>query len=91
MILLRAVADPFVVAAPAGVRVRTRLVTDQADAAVLGSAGEYLGSLAGADLAVRCSQGRLDARGRAASRKGRKQALTASATLRWAISDSLLR
>ena len=63
---------------------RTRLVAGAADAAVLRSVGECLGSLAGADLAVRCSQGRLDARGRAASRKQRKQALTAGATSRWA-------
>jgi hypothetical protein len=82
--LLRPIADPFVVAVPAGVRVRTRLVAGAADEAVLRSVGEYLGSLAGADLAVRCSQGRLDARGRAASRKQRKQALTAGATSRWA-------
>jgi IS605 OrfB family transposase len=84
MTSLRAIADPFVVAAPAGVRVRTRLVAGEADAAVLRSAGKCLGSLAAADLAVRCSQGRLDARGRAASRKDRKQALTAGATSRWA-------
>ena len=63
---------------------RTRLVADEADAAALRSVGEWLGSLAGADLAVRCSQGRLDARGRAASRKVRKQALTTGATSRWA-------
>jgi IS605 OrfB family transposase len=81
---LRAIADPFVVGGPAGVRVRTRLVAGEADAAVLRSVGKYLGSLAGADLAVRCSQGRLDAEGRAESRKDRKQALTASATSRWA-------
>jgi hypothetical protein len=82
--LLRAIADPFVAAAPAGVRVRTRLVAGEADADVLRSVGEYLGSLAGGDLAVRCSQGRLDAKGRAVSRKERKQALTAGATSRWA-------
>jgi len=64
--------------------VRTRLMADEADAAVLRLLGEHLGSLAGADLAVRCSQGRLDAGGRAASRKERKQTLTASSTSRWA-------
>jgi hypothetical protein len=82
--LARAIADPFVVAAPAGVRVRTRLVAGEADAAVLRSVGEHLGSLAGGDLAARCSQGRLDARGAAVSRKKRKRALTARATSRWA-------
>jgi IS605 OrfB family transposase len=46
--------------------------------------GEHLGALAAADLDVRCEQGRLDAWAAAASRRERKQALTASATSRWA-------
>ena len=44
-----------------------------ADAAVLRAAGEHLGSLASADLAARCAEGRLDAKGRAGSRRVRKQ------------------
>ncbi|MGH7732677.1 MAG: hypothetical protein ACREOE_02980, partial [Gemmatimonadales bacterium] len=81
---LRAIADPFVVAAPGGARVRTRLVLDDSDAVVLAAVGEHLGSLASTDLARRCSQGHLDARGRASSRRERKQATTADCSSRWA-------
>jgi IS605 OrfB family transposase len=51
---------------------------------VLGEVGEYLGSLASADLAARCAEGRLDAGQRARSRQLRKQALTAKSSSRWA-------
>ena len=44
----------------------------------------HLGMLAGRDLAARCAEGRLDARGRAESRRERKQALTAASSSRWA-------
>ena len=44
---LRAIAAPFVVAPPSGVRVRTRLMASPEDAAVLGALGRYLASLAG--------------------------------------------
>jgi hypothetical protein len=54
------------------------------DEAVLRAVGNYLGSLAGRDLAVRCAEGRLDARGRAESRAARKRALTAESSSRWA-------
>jgi hypothetical protein len=81
---LRTIAEPFVVAPPAGARVRTRLRVPDADAAVLREAGEHLGSLASADLAARCAEGRLDAKGRAGSRRMRKQALTAQSSSRWA-------
>jgi len=81
---LREIAAPFVVAGPAGARVRTRLRLDDRDAEVLTALGRYLGSLAGADLARRSAQGRLDARQQAASRRVRKQALTASSSSRWA-------
>jgi IS605 OrfB family transposase len=81
---LRQVAGPFVVAPPAGARVRTRLVLCDADGSVLRAVGEHLGALAGADLGVRCRPGRLDARAAAQSRRGRKRALTARATARWA-------
>ena len=67
---LRPIADPFVAAAPAGVRVRTRLRVSAQDEAVLRAAGRHLGSLAGRDLAARCGEGRLDAKGRAASVAG---------------------
>jgi IS605 OrfB family transposase len=77
-------ASPFVAAAPAGARVRTRLRVSAQDAAVLWAVGGHLGSLAGRDLAVRCAQGRLDARGKAVSRAVRKRALTAACSSRWA-------
>ena len=81
---LRPVAAPFVAAAPAGARVRTRLRVSGQDEEVLRAAGRHLGSLAGRDLAARCSEGRLDARGRAGSRARRKRALTAESSSRWA-------
>ena len=81
---LRSIAAPFVAAAPAGRRVRTRLRVSAGDEAVLRAAGTHLGSLAGRDLAARCAEGRLDARARAASRARRKRALTAQSSSRWA-------
>ena len=81
---LRPVAAPFVAAAPAGARVRARLRVSAVDAAVLRATGRHLGSLAGRDLAARCAEGRLDAKGRAMSRAARKRALTAEASSRWA-------
>jgi IS605 OrfB family transposase len=81
---LRQIAGAFVVAPPAGTRVRTRLRVSGTDAAVLREVGGYLGSVASADLAARCAEGRLDARHRARSRQGRKQELTAKSSSRWA-------
>jgi hypothetical protein len=81
---LREIAVPFVVAAPAGARVRTRLRVTSEDAVVLRAAGMHLGSLASADLAARCAEGRLDGKGKAASRAERKRALTAHSSSRWA-------
>ena len=81
---LRVVAGPFVVAAPAGARVRTRLRVSGQDEAVLRAAGAHLGSLASADLAARVREGGLDARCRAASRRERKRALTGVSSSRWA-------
>ncbi len=46
--------------------------------------GQSPGALAGKDLAVRCAEGRLDARDRARSRAVRKRALTAGSSSRWA-------
>jgi len=59
---LRPIAAPFVVAAPAGARIRTRVRTDTDDDAVLEALGSHLGALAGADLARRCAEGPLDAK-----------------------------
>ena len=81
---LRPIAAPFVAAAPGGARVRARLRVCAQDEAVLWAAGAYLGSLAGRDLAARCAEGRLDAKGRARSRAVRKRALTAASSSRWA-------
>ncbi len=81
---LRAVAAPFVAAVPAGARVRTRLRLSPADEAVLRAAGTHLGSLASRDLKARCREGRLDAEGRAVSRRERKRALTVGSSSRWA-------
>jgi hypothetical protein len=80
---LRPVAAPYMAAAPDGARVRARLRVCARDEAVLWAAGAYLGSLAGSDLAVRCAEGRLDAKGRARSRAVRKRALTAASSSRW--------
>ena len=84
MTALRRVDVPFVAAAPAGARVRTRLRVSEQDAHVLAAVGTHLGSLAGRDLAARCAEGRLDAKRRAGSRAVRKQALTADSSSRWA-------
>jgi hypothetical protein len=81
---LRGIRAPFLVAAPSGARVRTRPRVSPRDAAVLEAAGRHLGSLAAGDLAARCAEGRLDAKGRAVSRRVRKRALTARASSRWA-------
>ena len=81
---LRAISAPFVAAAPAGARVRTRLRASDQDARVLAAVGAHLGSLASADLAARVREGRLDGAGRAASRRERKRALTAGSSSRWA-------
>jgi hypothetical protein len=81
---LRPIAAPFVVARPVGARVRTRLPVSGDDERVLRAVGEQLGRLAGSDLARRGSEGRLDAKARAASRRERKRALTAASSSRWA-------
>ena len=81
---LRPIGAPFVAAAPAGARVRTRLRVSGQDAPMLAAVGAHLGSLASADLAARVREGRLDAAGRAASRRERKRALTAESSSRWA-------
>jgi IS605 OrfB family transposase len=81
---LRAISAAFVVAVPAGARVRTRLRVKAEDEAVLRATGRYLGSLAGRDLAARVREGWLDARGQAVSRRERKRALTAQSSSRWA-------
>jgi hypothetical protein len=80
----RDIAAPFIAAAPAGARVRTRLRVSGRDEAVLRTVGSHLGSLAGRDLAARCAEGKLGSRGRAVSRRERKRALTSASSSRWA-------
>jgi hypothetical protein len=76
---MRSIREPFVVARPAGARIRTRLRLPAADQAVVRSVGDQLGHLAGVDLAWRCRLGQgSDERAR------RKQALTGQSSSRWA-------
>ena len=81
---LRVVAPPCAIARPSGARVRTRLRVSADDEVVLCALGTHLGRLEGADLARRCGEGRLDARGVAVSRRERKRSLTPECTSRWA-------
>ncbi|MDA8040508.1 MAG: hypothetical protein M0Z69_15435 [Actinomycetota bacterium] len=81
---LREITAAFVVAPPKDARVRTRLKLPGTDQAVPMAVGTHLGSLAGRDLAERCSEGRLSAEERADSRRGRRRALTAASSSRWA-------
>jgi hypothetical protein len=76
---MRSIFGPFIVARPTGIRIMTRLRLSAADEAVVWAVGEYLGSLAGADLAWRC---RLDTG--AAQRAVRKRTLTGRSSSRWA-------
>jgi hypothetical protein len=76
---MRRVAAPFVVAAPRGVRIRTRLRPSARDAAVVRVVGAQLGRLASQDLAARCRLGAGDDQ-----RAERKRALTPACSSRWA-------
>ena len=81
---LRKIADSFVIAAPAGARVRTRIFANDTDALVLQAIGTHLGSLASADLARRTAEGRLNAKAKAESRRERKRGPTGLSSSRWA-------
>lgn len=81
---LRSLESPFVVAPPAGARVRTRLRVTPADKNVLLTVGRHLGSLASSDLARRCAEDRLSAKEQATSRRQRKRAISAVSSSRWA-------
>jgi hypothetical protein len=76
---MRSISQPFVVAPPAGARIRTRLWPSAADETVLWAVGEHLGRLAGADLAWRCRLGRAGE-----EHATRKRALTNESSSRWA-------
>ena len=76
---MRSIAEPFVVALPAGARIKTRLRLPAADEIVLWAVGEHLASLAGADLAWRCRLGTAPGQ-----RTVRKRTLTGQSSSRWA-------
>jgi hypothetical protein len=76
---MRSLRGPFVVARPAGARIQTRLRLSAADQAVVRAVGEYLGCLAGADLAWRCRLGPASDQ-----RAVRKRSLTGQSSSRWA-------
>jgi hypothetical protein len=76
---MRSITGPFVVAPPAGARIRTRLQLSARDEQVLGAVGAQLGQLAGQDVALRCRLGLGPDQ-----RADRKRALTPQASSRWA-------
>jgi len=76
---MRSISEPFVVTPPAGARILTRLRLPAADHAVVRAVGEYLGSLASADVAWRCRLGRATDQ-----RAVRKRTLTGRSSSRWA-------
>ncbi|MEB8344223.1 hypothetical protein [Streptomyces endophyticus] len=78
----RELAAPFVVAAPTGCRIRTRLRLSPGDETVLRAVGMQLGALAGADLAERVRIGTVPAA--LNQRAERKKALTSQSSARWA-------
>jgi hypothetical protein len=81
---LRRITDPVIAAAPAGVRIRTRVHLSEAEAAALAGIGSFLGSVYRAELAARVALGRLDHEEHAGWRARRKQALTTVSSSRWA-------
>ncbi|WP_211878064.1 hypothetical protein, partial [Pseudarthrobacter albicanus] len=79
---LRVIAPAFVAAAPAGVRIRTRLHPTPDEEAALFAVGTHLGSLYRKDLADRVRTGKVPAAAR--GRTERKRGLTALSSSRWA-------
>jgi hypothetical protein len=76
---MRSINESFVVAPPAGARIRTRLRLSAADEEVVRAVGATLGQLASQDLAYRCRLG-VGGDGRTA----RKRAITGGSSSRWA-------
>jgi hypothetical protein len=81
---LRRIGDPVVAAAPAGVRIRTRIHATAEEQAALTAIGGLLGSLYRRELAARIRLGRMDRKAHAVWRAHRKQAVTAVSSSRWA-------
>jgi hypothetical protein len=81
---LRRIGDPVVAAAPAGVRIRTRIFPSESEAAALGAIGSFLGSVYRAELSDRVELGRLDRASHAQWRAQRKKVVTRVSSSRWA-------
>lgn len=79
---MRKIAEPFVVAAPSGVRIRTRLHPTITEASALVRVGEHLGRLYRSDVAGRVALGRVPDKER--GRTKRKRVITADSSSRWA-------
>ncbi|WP_427004129.1 hypothetical protein [Pseudarthrobacter sp. H2] len=79
---LRVIAPAFLAAAPAGVRIRTRLHPTPGEETTLLAVGTHLGSLYRKDLAARIRTGKVPAAAR--GRTERKRGLTALSSSRWA-------
>ena len=82
--VLRRIGDPVVAAAPAGVRIRTRIHPTAGEAEALTAIGNLLGSANRGELAGRVRLGRLDREAHGLWRAERKQALTVVSSSRWA-------
>ncbi|MFI1912393.1 hypothetical protein [Nocardia sp. NPDC020380] len=76
--------SPHVVAASAGVRIRTRLHLTPAEARTLCEIGNFNGGLYRQELAARVGRGSLNRKQQAAYRTERKRVLTAATSSRWA-------
>lgn len=81
---LRPIADPFVVAPPAGVRTRTRVRPSADEQVALERVGVFLGGLSRQALASRVCLGRAGGREQAAWRAQEKRRLTGLSSSRWA-------
>lgn len=81
---LRRIGDPVVAPPPAGVRIRTRLHLSDAEAAVLGEVGEFLGSVYRRELTGRIALGTMDHKAHGVWRAERKAAVTVVSSSRWA-------
>jgi hypothetical protein len=81
---LRELAEPFVVATPAGTSTTDRLRVTPDEAAMLAEVGGFLGGLFRTDFARRAAEGRLGSKETAVSRRDRKRALTGVSSSRWA-------
>jgi IS605 OrfB family transposase len=82
--VLHRIGDPAVAAAPAGVRIRTRLRPTEGEVEALAAIGKLLGSVYRSELAGPIKLGRLDQKAHAVWRADRKRALTAVSSSRWA-------